>query len=59
MELKATILSGPPLPPAIFIGSAITKLPDGRQLGQVGDILESRDIFLVENHVRAKSFDWP
>ncbi len=25
--MKATILSGPPLPPAIFIGRAIMKLP--------------------------------
>ena len=47
----ATILSGPPLPPLIFIGSAITNAPVVGQLIQVSDILEAWNVRGEQNPV--------
>ena len=41
---RATARSGPPDPPSIFIGSAMTTAPRSGQPIEVGQVLESRDV---------------
>ena len=44
--------SGAPLPPPIFIGSAMTSAPRTRQALEVGQVLERGNVALVEQPVR-------
>ena len=50
---------GAPLPPLIFIGSAIDERAADRKLIEVGEVLERRDVALVEHAVRFVSVDCP
>ena len=48
------IRNGPPLPPLIFIGSAITENPLRGKLVQIGDVFERRNVFRKENAMTFK-----
>ncbi len=42
---------GPPLPPVIFIGSAITSHPTFRQSGEISDILKDGCLCSTQRHM--------
>ncbi len=55
----ATILSGPPEPPSIFIGSATMVLPIAGSALMSATFSNAGILFVISFTWAAKSFDWP